>query len=45
MIGQIHHVQTWDDGQSLGKMVTVGEIQVEHIANLGVLWKAQEESG
>lgn len=37
MIGEIHHVWTWDDGQSFGEMVAVWEIQVEHIADLWML--------
>ncbi len=41
MIGQIHCVWTWDDGQSFGEMVAVWEVQVEHVANLRVLGKAE----
>lgn len=37
MIGQIHSVWTRDNGQSFGEMVAVGEVQVEHVADLGVL--------
>lgn len=37
MIGQVHHVWACDNGQGFGKMIAVWEIQVEHIADLGVL--------
>lgn len=39
MIGQIHHVWTWDDSQCFGKVVAVGEVQVEDIADFWMLWK------
>lgn len=37
MVGQIDRVWTRDDGQSLGQVVAVWEIQVEHVSNLRVL--------
>lgn len=42
VIGQIHCVHAWDDGQGFGKMVAVWEIEVEHIANLRVLLNEQK---
>lgn len=37
MVGQVDRVWTGDNGQSLGQVVAVWEIQVEHVSNLGVL--------
>lgn len=37
MVGQIDRVRTGDDGQSFGQVVAVWEVQVEHVANFGVL--------
>lgn len=37
MVGQVDRVWTRDDGQSLGQVVAVWEVQVEHVANFGVL--------
>lgn len=37
VVGQIDRVWTRDDGQSLGQVVAVWEIQVEHVSNLRVL--------
>lgn len=37
MVGQIDRVRTGDDGQSFGQVVAVWEVQVEHVANFGML--------
>lgn len=37
VVGQVDRVRTRDDGQGLGQVVAVREVQVEHVPNLGVL--------
>ena len=38
VVGEINHIWACDNGQSFSQMVTVWEVHVEHVADLGVLW-------